>query len=487
MEPTGQNQQPEAVVQQQREQPEEPREQQQYESTFRSLSAGDIVAGTVVQIDEQGALVDVGMKSEGLIPASESRTATAESGKPLAVGDRIDVYVVRSEGEEGHAILSKTKADYENVWRRVTQAFESGEVVSAMVSERVKGGLVVDLGLRGFLPASHVVTNNIYALDRFVGQSLKLKILEVDRARKRVVVSQRLAAEEERHRRREKTIENLEEGQVRKGIVRRLTDYGAFVDLGGVDGLLHVTEMSWARVRHPSDIVKPGQRLEVMVLKFDRDQARVSLGLKQILPDPWQHVHEQFHVGDVVDGIITRLVPFGAFVMLEGGIEGIVPTAELTEQRISRPEEAVAVEQRVRVRILSMRPQERRMTLSRRQAEQEAEQQEYRRYVSRQAEAGRITLGDLVGEALRAESSFPAEEPAAEPADELPAAEAAEEAEQVNLQPLAQAGEPASESPAEQTQPVQPIEPVQQDETCSSSDSPAESPAEKAPSPGSSP
>jgi len=466
MEPTGQNEQLPSPAPAKGGQQEEGREQQQYESTFRALSAGDIVPGTVVQIDEQGALVDVGTKSEGLIPASEARTAKGESGEPLAVGDRIDVYVVRPEGDEGQAILSKKKADYENVWRRVTEAFERGEVVSAMVTDRVKGGLVVDLGLRGFLPASHVVAKNVYALDRFVGQSVRLKILEVDRARKRVVVSQRLAVDDERQRRREKTLESLEEGQIRKGIVRRLTDYGAFVDLGGVDGLLHVTEMSWTRVRHPSDVVKPGQRIEVMVLKFDSEQQKVSLGLRQILPDPWQHVHENFHVGDVVEGVVTRLVPFGAFVMLAGGIEGIIPTAELSEQRIARPEDAVSVEQRVRVKILSMRPQERRMTLSRRQAEQEAERQEYQRYMSSRAESGRITLGDLVGGALRAEEAQAAPRIAA----------GAQAVAQPESQALEQAGDSEQESDQE----------AEQGQSCSSSDSPAESPAEKAQSPDSS-
>jgi 4-hydroxy-3-methylbut-2-enyl diphosphate reductase len=466
MEPTGQNEQLPSPAPPKSGQQEERREQQQYESTFRPLSAGDIVPGTVVQIDEQGALVDVGVKSEGLIPASEARTAKGESGEPLAVGDRIDVYVVRPESDEGQAILSKKKADYENVWRRVTEAFERGEVVSAMVTDRVKGGLVVDLGLRGFLPASHVVAKNVYALDRFVGQSVRLKILEVDRARKRVVVSQRLAVDDERQRRREKTLESLEEGQIRKGIVRRLTDYGAFIDLGGVDGLLHVTEMSWTRVRHPSDVVKPGQRIEVMVLKFDSEQQKVSLGLRQILPDPWQHVHENFHVGDVVEGVVTRLVPFGAFVMLAGGIEGIIPTTELSEQRIARPEDAVSVEQRVRVKILSMRPQERRMTLSRRQAEQEAERQEYQRYMSSRAESGRITLGDLVGGALRAEEVQAAPRTAAD-------AQAAD-------QPEAEAGEQAGDSEQQGDQEAQ------QGQSCSSSDSPAESPAEKAQSPDSS-
>jgi 4-hydroxy-3-methylbut-2-enyl diphosphate reductase len=375
-------------------------ERRDYEATFRTLSAGDIVAGTVVQMDQRGALVDVGTKSEGLIPQEEARDAKGPDEKPLAVGDRISVYVVRPEGEDGLLLLSKKKADYEAVWNHVIQAFEAGEIISAMVTERVRGGLVVDLGLRGFLPASHVATRNVYTLDRLVGRSLRLKVVEVDRARKRVVVSHKLAAEEERQRRRELTLESLQEGQIRKGIVRRITDYGAFVDLGGVDGLLHVTEMSWTRVRHPSDVVNPGQRLEVMVLKVDREQEKISLGLKQILPDPWQHVAEQYKTGEVVEGKITRLVPFGVFCLLPAGIEGIIPTSELAGQKKVSPADLVQVGQTVRVKILSIRPAERRMMLSLRQVEQETERREYQEYLARQQQAGRITIGDLVGDAF---------------------------------------------------------------------------------------
>jgi 4-hydroxy-3-methylbut-2-enyl diphosphate reductase len=375
-------------------------EQGDYEATFRALSPGDIVTGTVVRMDERGALVDVGTKSEGLIPQEEARDAKGPDEKPLAVGDRIAVYVVKPEGEDGQLVLSKKKADYEAVWNRVMHAYETGQTISAMVTERVRGGLVVDLGLRGFLPASHVASKNVRALDRLVGQSLRLKVVEVDRARKRVVVSHKLAAEEERKRRRESTLSSLQEGQERKAIVRRITDYGAFLDLGGVDGLLHVTEMSWTRVRHPSDIVKPGQKLEVVVLKVDREQEKISLGLKQILPDPWQHVGDQYKIGDVVEGKITRLVPFGAFCLLPAGIEGIIPTSELSGQRNPNPGDVVRVDQTVRVKILSVRPAERRMTLSLRQVEQDKERREYQEYLAKQEQAGRVTIGDVVGEAF---------------------------------------------------------------------------------------
>ena len=253
--------------------------QAEMEAQLAPLTAGQIVEGLIVQIDERGALVDVGTKSEGHISREDLADGTTEKGKPLEVGDRISVYVVRPEDDEGNPVLSKKRADYERVWWRVIEAHEKGEVLSAMVVDRVKGGLVVDLGLRGFLPASHVRTRNVHALDRFIGQSLKVKIVEVDRARKRVVVSHKNAVEDEREKRREKTLETLEENKVYRGVVRRITDYGAFVDLGGVDGLLHVTEMSWTRVNHPREVVQVGDRIDVMVLRYDREQNRISLGL----------------------------------------------------------------------------------------------------------------------------------------------------------------------------------------------------------------
>jgi len=370
----------------------------QYDSAVSPLKSGDIVSGLVVHVDEQGALVDVGTKSEGLIPRSDLLGEQGEPAQQLAVGDRINVYVIKTESEEGGPVLSKRKADYENVWERVITAYERGETMSAMVTDRVKGGLVVDLGLRGFLPASHVATRNVRALERFVGQSVKLKIVEVDRARKRVVVSHRLAVEEERKHKREKTLAALEEGQVHKGTVRRVTDYGAFIDLGGIDGLLHVTEMSWSRVRHPSDVVKPGDKMDVLVLKFDREAGKVSLGLKQILPDPWQHVEERYSIGDVVTGRVTRVVPFGAFVHLENGIEAIIPNSELDSSKAGKAEEVLAVDQEVQAKVIAMRPAERRMTLSIRHVQQDKDRSALREYMDRQRDAGRVTLGDLVGD-----------------------------------------------------------------------------------------
>jgi len=305
-----------------------------YSNTFRSLEEGDLVNGVVVHIDKEGVLVDVGTKSEGIIRPGELSVGHVQSvDDVVSVGDRIDVIVIQAENEEGNLVLSKKRADFEKAWERVQQAHDDQRTLTAMVSDRVKGGLVVDLGIRGFVPGSHVGNGKVKNLDRYVGQSLPLKVLEVDRERRKVVLSHRLAIEEEREKQREETVEGLKEGEIRAGVVRRITDYGAFVDLGGIDGLLHVSEMSWTRINHPSEVVKVGQKIHVMLLKLNLEAGRVSLGLRQILPDPWADIEGRYKIGDLVKGPISRLVPFGTFVQLESGIEAIIPNSELCERR----------------------------------------------------------------------------------------------------------------------------------------------------------
>lgn len=370
------------------------------EAALSPLTRGQIVDGVIVQLDEQGALVDVGTKSEGHIPKNEMGVTTHEDGRPLAVGDRVSVFVVRPEDEAGNPVLSKRMADYESTWNRLTKAFGGKEVITAMVTDRVKGGLVVDLGVRGFLPASHVRIRNVHALDRLVGQSIKVKIIEVDRARKRVVVSHKEAVDEERQKRREQTLVTLQENQICKGVVRRLTDYGAFVDLGGVDGLLHVTEISWTRIDHPSEALRVGDKIDVIVLRFDREQNRISLGRKQILPDPWEEVRDKFRVGQVVSGTVSRVVPFGAFVKLDSGIEAIIPNAEVPGGRGAKAQEVLKVGDKVEAKVVNIRSAERRMTLSLRQMQQAEERRELKEYMDRQQEESRVTIGDLYGSML---------------------------------------------------------------------------------------
>ena len=466
--------------------PEQGPAQSEFEVPAKPLATGQIVDGLIVHLDEEGALVDVGTKSEGRIPAHELGGADKDE-KPVAVGDRVAVYVVKPEDDEGNPVLSKKRADYDRVWQRVIQAHETGEVLSALVTDRVKGGLVVDLGMRGFLPASHVRTRNVHALDRFVGQSLRVKIIEVDRGRKRVVVSQRQAIEEERRKRREKTLESITENQVCRGVVRRITDYGAFVDLGGVDGLLHITEMSWTRIGHPSDVVKTGQKIEVMVLRFDREQKRISLGLKQILPDPWDKLRDEYRVGQTVAGTVSRVVPFGAFVRLESGIEGVIPNSELPGERGQRAQSVLKEGQSVQAKIVNLRSEERRMTLSLRQAQRSQERRELKDYMSRQEDASRVTIGDLVGDVLaKVRVAEPAEETAEEVAAEKEiVADAAEVEAEAKAAVDAEAkaavdAEAKAEEPAEETE----EEPPEEVEAAAEEEKPTDVEGESSPEAG---
>jgi 4-hydroxy-3-methylbut-2-enyl diphosphate reductase len=370
-----------------------------YDDSFRPLSEGSVVTGTVVHIDREGVLVDVGTKSDGLIPPNElSREPGTNAQDVVKIGQKVDVYVMDVDDQEGNLILSKKRADFEKAWDRVIEAHQEGRTIHAMVTDRVKGGLVVDLGIRGFVPASHVGSGKVRNLEKYVAQTLPLKVIEVDRDRRKVVLSHRLATEEEREEQRQQTLADLAEGQVRTGVVRRITDYGAFVDIGGVDGLLHISEMSWTRIKHPSDVLKVGDEIQVMVLKTNLDQGRISLGLRQILPDPWTEARDRYNPGDMITGAVTRLVPFGAFVQLEGGIEGIIPNSELANRRVNKPEEVLQVGDHVEVKVLDIRPEERRMTLSLRQAQQQKERREFQDFNrGRPQEEDRVTIGDMVG------------------------------------------------------------------------------------------
>ncbi|MGD9494842.1 MAG: 30S ribosomal protein S1 [Armatimonadota bacterium] len=363
-----------------------------------SLKPGDIVRGVVVEVNEDGVLVDVGGKAEGIVPMYEFLD---RSEMPERDGE-IEVAVVKLQDDEGMTILSKKRADYERVWNRVMSALETGEVLDAMVTDRVKGGLRVDLGVAGFVPASHVATRDVRNLDRFVGRSLRLKVLEADRERKKVVLSHRLVVEEERAQRRRETMAQLHEGLVCEGKVRNITDYGAFIDLGGVDGLLHISEMSWGRVEHPSDVCSVGDTVRVVVLEIDRERERISLGRRQILPDPWKEVGKRLRPGSIVTGRVNRIVRTGAFVELpEFEVEGFLPVGELSDRRIENPAEVIAEGQELQLQVLKLRPQARRITLSLVAALEEKERQEYQQYMADQ-EAPRTTLGDQFADVLGA-------------------------------------------------------------------------------------
>jgi ribosomal protein S1 len=374
----------------------------EYAQSFPAFRSGDVVQGVVVHIDRDGVLVDVGAKSEGIIPPGElSRENLLDPEKALSVGDKIAVYIMQLENQDGNIVLSKKRADFEKAWERVQESKVSGETIVAMVTDRVKGGLVVDLGIRGFVPASHVGSGSLKTnLEKYLGQSIPLKVIEVDKERKKVVLSNKLAMEEERQSKRDQTITDLAVGQTRRGTVRRLTNYGAFVDLGGIDGLLHISEMSWTRVNHPSEVLKEGQELDVYILKMDIDGGRVSLGLRQILTDPWTSIESHLQVGTLIYGTVTRIVPFGVFVQVDGGIEGIIPNSELAARKGGKsgtPAQGADVE----VKIIDLRPDERKLILSMKQAFQEEEERQERAVVqefeaSPEREEPRFTIGDHI-------------------------------------------------------------------------------------------
>jgi len=363
------------------------------------LSPRQIVQGTVVRVDTEGVLVDVGAKSEGLIPPNE----LGKQGEPeVSVGERIDVMVMRVEGDEGNLILSKRRADFEVAWRRVQESKESGAILHAMVVDKVKGGLVVDLGMRGFVPGSHVDLTQAKGrrFEWFVGQSIPLKVIEVDRPKGRVILSHRQAVEEERHKRKADLLESLQEGQIVEGLVKRLTDFGAFVDLGGTDGLLPISEIAWTYIKHPSEVIRRNQRLRLLVLRVEQESGRISLGLKQILDDPWHKVRERYRVGESVKGKVVRTVPSGAFVRLED-LDAFIPISELAERRVNKVDEVVKPGDSVEAVVMEIRPDERRMTLSIRKMERDAERKRVKEVLKSQDDGGRVTIGDIAGELLR--------------------------------------------------------------------------------------
>jgi len=366
-----------------------------------NLQERQIVQGTVVRVDTEGILVDVGAKSEGLIPPKEM-VRRGDAPEAVSVGDRIDVMVMRVDGEEGNIILSKKRADFVRAWERVLEAQEAGRVLHAMVVDKVKGGLVVDLGLRGFVPGSHVDLSQAKGrrFEWFVGQSIPLKVIEVDRGKGRVILSHRLAVEEERKSRRHEVLTTLEEGAIVEGTVKRITDFGAFVDLGGVDALLPISEMAWTYIRHPSEVVRRNQRLRVQVLRIDREGGKISLGLKQIMEDPWADVAARYRPGEAVKGKVVRIVPSGAFVRLRD-LDAFLPISEVAERRVQKVEDVLEVGQTIEAMITDVRAEERRMLVSLKRMATETERKRVKEYLRSQEEEGRVTIGDAVGALLR--------------------------------------------------------------------------------------
>ncbi|HEY6770955.1 MAG TPA: 30S ribosomal protein S1 [Solirubrobacterales bacterium] len=424
-----------------------------YDATIHPFSEGDVVSGKVVRIDQDEVLVDIGYKSEGVIPSNElSIRKSVDPSEEVELGEEVDALVLTKEDQEGRLILSKKRARFEKAWRKIEQAAETGEPVTGTVIEVVKGGLILDLGVRGFLPASLVDIRRVQNLDEFMGQQLECKVIELNRSRNNVVLSRRAVLEEERKEVREQILGRLQPGQVVEGKISNIVDFGAFVDLEGIDGLIHISELSWSHVNHPSEVVSIGDTVRVKVLDIDRDRQRISLGLKQTQEDPWQRVLNEYKEGDVVDGKVTKIVAFGAFVQILPGVEGLVHISELAQHHVESPAEVVRPGDELKVKILEVDEARRRLSLS-----------------VKRVEGQELPVRELTEDVVIEDAEPPegVEQQAAEGASEEPAAEAAEEP--ATQEPAAE--EPAADAAAEVVPEEAPPEPA-----------PEEQPAEEPPS-----
>ena len=405
-----------------------------YAATMVTFDEGDVVKGKVVRIDKDEVLVDIGYKSEGVIPSTElSIRKSVDPADEVELGEEVDALVLTKEDAEGRLVLSKKRARFEKAWRRIEVAAESGEPVEGSVIEVVKGGLILDLGVRGFLPASLVDIRRVHNLDEFLGQTLECKVIELNRSRNNVVLSRRAVLEEERKEVREQILGRLEPGQVVEGKISNIVDFGAFVDLDGIDGLIHISELSWSHVNHPSEVVSIGDTVRIKVLDIDRDRQRISLGLKQTQEDPWQRVISTHRPGDVLEGTVTKVVAFGAFVEILPGVEGLVHISELADHHVESPSEVVEPDSTLNVKILEIDEERRRLSLS-----------------IKQVEGENMPMGDLGAQLEAAGSSDETSEP-------LPAGPVAEED---SSSSQAAGEEPTTTPPAEEASEEAAPEPV---------------------------
>ncbi len=341
--------------------------------TIKYFNDGDIVDGIIVKVDRDEVLLDIGYKTEGVIPSRElSIKHDVDPNDVVKVGDEVEALVLQKEDKEGRLILSKKRAQYERAWGTIEKLKEEDQVVEGVVIEVVKGGLILDIGLRGFLPASLVEMRRVRDLQPYVGQRLEAKIIELDKNRNNVVLSRRQWLEQTQSEVRSEFLNKLAKGQVRSGVVSSIVNFGAFVDLGGVDGLVHVSELSWKHIDHPSEVVEVGQDVTVEVLDVDLDRERVSLSLKATQEDPWRQFARTHQLGQVVPGRVTKLVPFGAFVRVEEGIEGLVHISELAERHVEIPEQVVNVNDEIMVKVIDIDLERRRISLSLKQANEGA-------------------------------------------------------------------------------------------------------------------
>ncbi|HLU34760.1 MAG TPA: 30S ribosomal protein S1 [Thermomicrobiales bacterium] len=343
---------------------------------YKTLKYGDVMEGIIMHVDRDELLVDIGSKAEGIVPSKEYSSLSAEEKDALQVGESILVFVVQPENQEGHPVVSIDRARQEKSWRRLQEIHEANDVIEAEVTNYNKGGLLVNLdGVRGFVPASQVSeirggdeSSKQADMARLIGTSLPLKVIEINRHRNRLILSERQAVQERRDAMKEQLIKELKEGEIRTGRVSSICDFGAFVDIGGADGLVHLSELSWSRVRHPSELLKVGQEVDVYVLGINANERKIALSIKRTQPEPWSRVASSYEVGQLVKGTVTQLANFGAFARIEDGIEGLIHVSELADERIQHPKQVVSEGQELILRIIRIDPQRRRMGLSLRRA-----------------------------------------------------------------------------------------------------------------------
>jgi small subunit ribosomal protein S1 len=479
-----------------------------YDATLTPFEEGDVVTGNVVRIDKDEVLVDIGYKSEGVIPANElSIRKSVDPKDEVEMGEEVDALVLTKEDQDGRLILSKKRARFEKAWRRIEAAAESGEPVDGSVIEVVKGGLIIDLGVRGFLPASLVDIRRVPHLDEYMGQTIECKVIELNRSRNNVVLSRRAVLEEQRREDRERILDRLQPGMTVDGTISNIVDFGAFVDLDGIDGLIHISELSWSHVNHPSEILNIGDTVNVKVLDIDRDRQRISLGLKQTQEDPWQRVVDTYNVNDELAGKVTKVVTFGAFVEILDGVEGLVHISELAQHHVENPREIIQPGDEVKVKILEIDSERRRLSLSIKRVEGqvlprrvlEGEEGEASGDLENMPELGLSEDVFAEGEGAPAAEAAEPEAPAAEPeadaapvieepaaveepaaAEEAPAEEApaaAEEAPAEAEAPVAEEPEPAAEEPAAEAEPEAAAEPEAEAAAEADEPAPAEEPA----------
>jgi small subunit ribosomal protein S1 len=482
-----------------------------YAATMVSFEEGDVVKGKVVRIDKDEVLLDIGYKSEGVIPSHElSIRKSVNPADEVEQGEEVDALVLTKEDSDGRLVLSKKRARFEKAWRRIEAAAESGEPVEGNVIEVVKGGLILDLGVRGFLPASLVDIRRVHNLDEFMGQTLECKVIELNRSRNNVVLSRRAVLEEERKEVREQILGRLEPGQVVEGKISNIVDFGAFVDLDGIDGLIHISELSWSHVNHPSEVVAIGDTVRIKVLDIDRDRQRISLGLKQTQEDPWQRVISAHRPGDVLGGTVTKVVAFGAFVEILPGVEGLVHISELADHHVESPSEVVEPGASLDVKILEIDEERRRLSLSIKQVEEQrmpmgdlgAQIQEASEGSAEGSEAAakgseESATGPVAAEDSSSSQAAGEEPTATPPADEAPEAEAVEEpaaeeapaeeavaeeaaAPEVEEAPVAEAEAPAAEEAPEVEAEAPEVEEAPEAETPVAEEAPAETAEEPA-------